>query len=204
MRFPDIQHQDDRNELASFLRQISVGTLVTVSELQPKVGLYNYLYTDDSFYIHIGRKDEQALQLQRNPNCQFVFSEVLSVIPSFWIDERYGGAINNFFKYLEFDCTARFISETGETLKVMQRLLDHYQATRRYDPLDTESEIYREKFAMITMLELTVKSSRSKWNFGQAKPRAAFLNIIRQLELRREPKDEQTALEMRKWLERVG
>lgn len=200
MKFPEIQHQSDQKEIERLFNSQTTCQIITINESgRPRVGVYNFISKDDKFIVHIGKKDEQTKDLERDANCLVVFQDILSVIPSFWIDERYGGAINNFFRYAEFECTSRIIGNAQEMVPFMQDMLDGFQSEHRYDPLDPKSEVYREKFAMLSIVELTVLNSRTKWNLGQAKPKAAFDNVIKQLEIRREGKDEITASEMKRW-----
>lgn len=197
MKFIPEHVQSSFEEVKKLMEANSTLTLVTQGE-RPRVGLYNYYLKDKTFYIHMGKKDEQLLDLKKNPGALVFFSEVLSVIPSFWVDQRYGGAINNFFKYSEFECTTTLLETPKEILPILKEMLELYQKEKDYDPLDIESEIYRHKFAMLTVVELKIESQRTKWNLGQTKPREAFFNIIEQLVKRREGQDLKTAEEMKK------
>lgn len=198
MRFVPEHEVQSIEEVLTLVKAQTMLGLVSVHENQPRFGLYNFILKDQTFYIHLGKKDEQLLHLRANPIALITFSQVLSVIPSFWIDERYGGAINNFFRYVEFECEAIFLETPEEILPLLKDMLEAYQEERRYEPLDTQSAIYRPKFAMLSVVELKIRSMRTKWNLGQTKPREAFRNAIAQLEKRKGDLDLQTASEMRK------
>lgn len=200
MRFHKFHEQRNTEELKAFVKNQSLGLLITFSgDEKTKLGLYNAHFDGTRFLIHLGRTDEQTLDLLKNKKCQFVFYETLSVIPSYWIDERYGGAINNFFKFAQFDCEGRVIEELGELQEAMQILMDHYQPEKLYDPLDVHSEVYADKFKMICAIELKVQSVRSKWNLGQTKVNKAQKNILKQLKVRNSLLDSKTAQAMESW-----
>lgn len=200
MRFHNYHAQLNREEIEQLVKSQPLGLLITSSGGEfPKTGLYNAVLEKDRFYLHLGRTDEQVYDLRKNKLCQFIYSESLSVIPSYWIDGLYGGAINNFFKFAEFQCEARMIEEPKELLQVMQRMMDSYQAEKNYLPLDPEHEVYRDKFKIICAVELKILSLRTKWNLGQTKPLEAQENILKQLKLRNKTSDAKTAMEMRKW-----
>ncbi|MBI1861813.1 MAG: FMN-binding negative transcriptional regulator [Deltaproteobacteria bacterium] len=205
MRFHRHHEQGDWNEVEGFVRSRESALLVTRGpQGENHFGVINTVFVGGRIVIHIGRTDEQARDLAREARAQLVFHEPLSVIPSYWIDRRYGGAINQFFRYAECECWARVITEGKEMTLLLQRMLDRFQAERSYDPLDSEGEVYREKFLAIECAELEPVAWKTKWNLGQAKPLEAFENVIRELERRAEGPDRATAREMVKWRERHG
>ncbi len=200
MRFHRQHEQTRPKEIETLVVNQSLGLLITSSGSKaPKTGLYNTIFKQDRFYLHLGRTDEQTADLRENNKCQFVFSESLSVIPSYWIDEQYGGAINQFFKFVEFSCTARIIEDNFELNEVMQKMMDHYQSEKNYVPLDPNHEVYRDKYKMICAVELKINATRTKWNLGQTKPESARKNILKQLKIRSKSSDLKTAFEIEKW-----
>lgn len=198
MRFHGQHNQSDPKEIEQLVRQVGAGLLVTE---HPRLehGVYHAVWDADRFFIHLGRTDDQCRSLVASPRCRFIFLDMLSVIPSYWIDARYGGAANQFFRYAEFECTVRVIQEPSQMMDALQKMMDHFQPEGNYDPLDPVAEVYRDKLNAIAIGELTPVACRSKWNLGQSKPSAAFDNVIRQLQLRNKGQDRRTAEEMLRW-----
>lgn len=200
MRFHKQHEQTENTEIKRLIEHQPTALLITFSEEGAvHLGIYNILFQNDLFFLHIGRTDEQANDLEINSKCVLVFQDILSVIPSYWIDERYGGAINQFFRYAEFHCEAKRIENGEEMTNILQPMLDRFQKERLYDPLDPSADIYRDKFQAICCIELTPHSFRTKRNVGQTKPFTAFTNVISRLRLSGETTDARTADEMERW-----
>lgn len=199
MRFPP-QHKPLNQEVKCLIDKSRMLTLLTgESAASLEIGLYNFIFHENSFWIHLGRTDEQTKALQRDGLCKVMISEQLSVIPSHWIDKAYGGAANQFFRYADFKCSGRIVTDFKEMQSVLQIMLDQYQPERGYADLDPKSEVYASKFQMIVIIELKIESQRAKWNLGQTKPREAYENIIVELKKRNQGLDFETAEAMIEW-----
>ncbi len=180
MRFYPYYEENSPLVRAEFIKSQNHGSLLTVKEVGVNIGIFNHHLKGDKLYLHLQKDDEQLVDLGKNPRCQFVIYEFLAVIPSHWVEARYGGAATSYYRYLEFDCEAKIL-EIDAFVKALRGMLEHYQPEGKYDPIEKDSKLYKGSIAQIVGLELTSIATRSKWKLGQNRPTETRLKVARHL-----------------------
>ena len=189
MIFYDYYADIPETTLREFVSKQELGRLVTVSDGQPHIGLYPYLFLGDSIEMHLSRADEQFTDLRANPKCAFEVDEILGTIPSHWIHASNAMFATAYHRTVIFECEAE-ISEDPEVLGAQQqRLMAHYQPEGGHKPVSAEHAMYRGPFNEIAAVTLRVRARKVKWKLAQNRDRATREKLIAHLRERGRPTD---------------
>lgn len=185
MQFYKMYSQENRAEIEALIHSQPYCYLVTSSDNGiPHIGIFNHIFDGKHFLLHLNKHDEQIEDLKQNGQALISFHRYLATIPSYWIDSHYGGAATAYYKYVEFQCTVEMITDAHDKTNALQALLNHYQPECGYDPLDPQSDVYKESFSRIVLIRLNPITMRNKWKFAQAKSLDIQEKIVEQLKLR--------------------
>ncbi|HUP56026.1 MAG TPA: FMN-binding negative transcriptional regulator, partial [Bdellovibrionota bacterium] len=167
-------------------------------------GVFNHVRAEGKLYLHLNRRDEQVACLRESDSATLVFQDILAVIPSYWVDEKYAGAATTYYRYAELRCRARVLESDEELTRVFRSLMGRYQPEGRHEPLSPDSATYRSSYAMLSVVELEPLSVRTKWKIGQNRPVETRLKVAAELEKRAQGQDLRAAAEIRKWIAAGG
>jgi predicted FMN-binding regulatory protein PaiB len=202
MRFYSVYEQSNRDKVLEFVKTRSSCRLLTAKgDDTPKLGIFNPVLDGESFILHLNRGDEQLADLKARPKALITFEDFLALIPSYWVDEQYGGAATAYYRYAEFDCDAEIADTRATLLSALQKLMRHYQPEGLYAELDPESETYRKSFDLLAIVTLTPRKTRTKWKVGQNRPIETRKKVIQELLRRGSPDDLRTVEQMQAWIQ---
>ena len=172
-----------------FAKTQDYATLITHFKNDVQIGLFNPLFQENKLYLHLNKNDVQIRQLNENPQAKLTFTEILTLIPSYWVDPNDGGKATMYYRHLELQCSSKIYNETTELLPILQKMLQHYQNEGGYQPLAINSKIYQSAFATLSIVELTPKKQRTRWKLGQNLPIEKRKEIVAKLIARGKPSD---------------
>ncbi len=170
--------------------------LTTGPDGLPHLGLFNHRFDGDEFLLHLNRADEQVADLRARAEAVVSVTDVMALIPSYWVDERDGGAATMYYRHAEFRCRARLIEAPGEMTPYLTRLMDHFQPEGGFDALDHAAPVYARLYKMLVLVALTPVSSRTKWKVGQNRPADLRQRVVEQLKARGRDGDLRAAAEV--------
>ena len=190
MIFYDYYADVPEHTLRDFVRKQELGHFVTVgADGQPHIGLYPFLFLDETIELHLHRADEQLKDLLTNKKCVFEVDEMLGTIPSHWIHATNAMFATAYHRTVIFECDAE-VSEDAELIAAQQRrLMAHYQPDGGHKPVSTEHAMYRGPFNEISALTLHVRARKVKWKLAQNRDRPRREKVIAELRKRGRPTD---------------
>ena len=227
MKFYPYYEQNDSQVLWEFLKEQQTARVITLaaqalsasnealsSSASPaaepfiQCGIFNPLILgapdknpdEWKFVFHFNRSDEQFKSMKANGCVKIVFDEILAVIPSYWVEEKYAGAATTYYRYAEFECSVQCIEEPREMVAKFEALMKHYQPEGKYEKLEADSPIYEKSFKMLGIAECTVTGKRTKWKLGQNRPVETRRRIIEQLRARGKGNDVRAAEQVARFL----
>jgi len=177
--YPYRPHEDE--DTLDFAATQERASLITHADNNVQIGLFNPLLHDAKFYLHLNKNDKQINQLSRNSKAKLISTEILAFIPSYWIDQHYGGKATMYYRYLELHCEAKCYSNPADMIEILSHMLQHYQKEGGYDVLTVDSPVYYEGLAQLNLVELTPIQEKAKWKLGQNLPVAKRKFIVKQL-----------------------
>ena len=185
MIFYDYYGDIRRETLEAFVRANEMGRLVTVSaEGLPHIGLYPFVWADNTIEIHLNRADEQLADLEARPRCIFEVDEVLGVIPSYWVDPEDAVKATAYHQSVIFECQASVSKDASVLAEQQKRLLARYQPEGGFRPVAPDDAIYRGAIAHIAAVRLEITSLRAKFKLAQNRSPEMRANLVRELRKR--------------------
>lgn len=183
MKWQKFFQQNDPDEIKDLIQTCNTCLLITGSGMDDiSFGVFNPIPFENRIYLHLQIKDQQIKAMENNPSCKVIFQDILGMVPSYWVDERYGGAATTFYRYAELSCISNLIKDPNSQVKYLSQMMKHFQPEGVYDPLDYSSPVYKSKIDSILICELEIEEVKAKWKLGQNKPLEKRLEIAKRFQ----------------------
>lgn len=200
MKHYDIYKQVDPKEIENLVQSAAMTQLITLRQEDVQIGMFNPVYREGCFFLHLNKTDSQFQAIQRGASCRLVFFDFLCHIPSYWVHAENGGAATSYYRYAEFTCDTKIYVDADEVAEVCQNLLDKYQPEGGYAPLNLDSPLYKESLQILGIVCLKPVATLSKWKLGQNRPIKTRLQIMEELKQRNQGNDSRAREEIQKWI----
>lgn len=192
--------QKNEAEVERLVQSMSMCLFSTFNGGNKETGVFNPVYRDGFFSLHLNKTDEQFKTLLNSNTAELIFFDFLCNIPSYWIDEQDGGVATSYYRYAEFKCEVKIYSSMEEVANKMGCFLEKYQAEGGYVPIKVDSPIYKSSLKMLGIVELRPIEIITKWKLGQNRSVKKRLEIIEKLKKRNEKEDLRAAIEVERWV----
>jgi predicted FMN-binding regulatory protein PaiB len=177
----------------SLIRDTPVARLITVdADGRPHLGIFPFIAGDRWFELHLARGDEQLDHLRAQPKVLIEIDEIFGQIKSHWVGREATHA-DMYYRAALFDVDARLDASADAVASHLEKLVARYQPEGGYDAINS-TPAYREYFAYLTVVHLTVTRERSKFKLGQGAS-AESLAAIHDKLLERGTETDQRAVE---------
>lgn len=204
MKLQSFYEPKDPQAVPALIRRARMGLLVTQSgDGEPQIGWFNASPVEGAFLVHLANEDVQARSLRERPQALLSFSEILSTIPSYWVDPQDGGRATNYYLHVEFQCRAEVL-EGAPAMEALRAMMRDYQKEGGYLDLDRHPQVYAGYYPRLLVGRLKILSQKAKWKLGQNLDLGLRQGIQAKLLERGRPEDLRTAQEMAAWREQEG
>lgn len=201
MKFQAMYEQKDPVQLRALGARARMALLLLRdAEGRPLAGWTNAAPAGPGFIVHVAADDPQAGPLRAEARATLVFSEILSTIPSYWVDAEDGSRATNLHLHAEYDCAIQVLDEKAAATGALADLMRSFQAEGGHRPIHTEEALYGPKIKALCVAYLSVQTLRTKWKVGQIWPLAKRLEIVQKLKERGRPEDLRSVAEMEAWM----
>lgn len=185
MQLYKIYKNIDQSHLDQFMKEQTNISLVTFTKnTRPKIGIFNPLVEENKIYLHFARKDKQVKDLRENNKASLIFYEFVGQVPSYWVDEKYGGAATLFYRYVEIQAKAKLIEDSEGMIPILERMLKFAQPEGGYESLKDMS-IYGNAYKSILVAEFELEEMIVKWKLGEALSFEKRKEILKKLDAER-------------------
>lgn len=193
--------QHDEQEIHRLFTESAMCLLLTHDQNhQPHTGVFNPVLIEGTLYLHLHQRDEQITTLQQHPTCHLIFQDILSTIPSHWVDARDAGKATNYYRFADLTCHARFLSPE-DSIPILAKMMQHYQPEGQYQPLDYQDPLYHNIVKnSIHVVAFDQQAIQAKWKLGQNYDVPKRMQLIEQLKNRAQGNDLRTVDEMLHWI----
>ncbi|MGZ3787159.1 MAG: FMN-binding negative transcriptional regulator [Bacteriovorax sp.] len=192
--------QENEAEVERFVQSMPMCLFSTYGEDSKKMGVFNPVYKDGIFSLHLNKSDEQFKAMLNSNGADLIFFDFLCNVPSYWVDEQNGGAATSYYRYAEFKCAVKTYSSAEDVARKIGCFLEKYQAEGGYSPIEKDSPIYQSSLKLLGIVELKPIEVITKWKLGQNRPVEKRLEIIEKLKKRNEKEDLRAAMEVKRWM----
>jgi len=201
MRRKEFQIDDENYEdVVAFLQEMQFGFLGTWKEGNyPGITPINYIYTQDSIYLHGSKAGEKMKSIKHNPNVSFAIAKDYSIIPSYMSDPVYACPATVYFKSVHITGRAEIVEDLEEKCMVLNTLMQKLQPEGGYEPISSQYSGYVSRVKATTVIRINIDQLTAKFKFGQNLKDDQFHNLTQQLEARNEGADAQTVELMQRY-----
>ncbi len=201
MKYQPMYHQNDAAQIEALCRRARMAHLLLLGEGgAPLAGWTNAPRLGPGhFMVHLASNDPQAEALSDGCTAWLSFSEILSTIPSHWLDAQDASRATSLYLHAEFTCVARVLENGPAAFEALEGLMRHFQPEGRHLPLHGHEAFYRPKTADLKVALLEVQSARTKWKVGQVWTPERRRAVLKELKQRGRPEDQRSAAEMEAW-----
>lgn|GEM_PF-939438 len=196
-------NQTDPEEIIRFVKEMKMAHLITVDkDANIESGVFNPVYLDGKYYLHLNRTDSQYKTLKENKVAHLIYFDFLCNIPSYWIDTNDGGVATSYYRHLDLFCNVEILEDIDSLSSILPKFLTEFQKEGGYTPISKTEELYQSDFKVLGIVVLTPSSFKCKFKLAQNREIEKRLEIIHKLKERGEAGDLRAAFEIEHWIKK--
>ena len=124
------------DRLREFLRQEHVGRIATIDGGgYPKVIPMNFVFLDDSVYMHSHIRGEKLDNIARDQKAGFEVDRELEFLPSYFEDPHDASLADTLYISVVIKGAASIVTDREEKALALNGLMQKYQPEGRYEPI---------------------------------------------------------------------
>ena len=191
MNYPIFQPTDA--QVDELLDVTMVGRLVTTGSDGPAVGIFPFVRRSGHIEIHLNSRDPQLAALSADPRVSFQVDDMLSAVPSHWVDEKDAKFADILYRAVTVSGKAKVIASPDALAEHIEALLAKHQPGSTHAPLATTPAIYAQALGRITLVKIPESFRMAKFRLSQQEPASTRRIIAARLRERGSDRDIHTA-----------
>jgi predicted FMN-binding regulatory protein PaiB len=181
-------------QIGDLLDAMSVGRLVTATPSGPTVGIFPFVRLDGHIELHFNSKDPQLVALRADPRCAFQVDDILSPVPSHWIDPADAKFADILYRSVTIQGRAEIIADTKRIARHIEDLVAKHQPDGTHARLDANPPLYAQALGRLTMVRIPEAERTAKFRLSQQEPESTRRIIANRLRQRGSDRDVHTAV----------
>lgn len=192
--------EENYEDVVQFLNEMSFGFLGTWKEGDyPGVLPINYIFFNDSIYLHGSRAGEKMKSIKQHPNVSFAVAKEFAQVPSYMSDPFYACPATVCFKSVYITGKAELVQDLPEKCDVLNELMRKLQPEGGYEPINSEHGGYASRVQGTAVICITIDQMTAKFKFGQNWNQEKLQSISGQLLERDQALDQETVELMQRY-----
>lgn len=145
MNFDARSRIKSKDKIVQFLQKEHVGRFTSIDKNGfPFVAPMNFVYCDDSIYIHGFPKGEKYDNIKLNPKCGFEVDKELAFLPSYFFEPPTDASLTDtLYISVVVKGYAELVTDNSQKATVLNTLIKKYQTEGGYDTLKPEMATVR-------------------------------------------------------------
>jgi len=153
-----------RQKIQEFLNQEHVGRISSIDEAgYPQIIPMNFVFLDDSIYLHSHTRGEKIDNVKRNNKVGFEVDRELEFLPSYFEDPKDASLADTLYISIVIKGKATIVIDNEEKTLALNGLMQKYQSEGGYDPIESTMRVL-EAVAVIKIIPETLDG---KYKIGQ-------------------------------------
>jgi len=151
-------------KIQEFLNQEHVGRISSIDENgYPQIIPMNFVFLNDSIYMHSHTKGEKLDNINRNNKVGFEVDRELEFLPSYFEDPKDASLADTFYISIVIKGKASLVTDREEKTLALNGLMKKYQPEGGYDPIQSAMKVL-DSVAVIKVIPDTLYG---KYKIGQ-------------------------------------
>ncbi|MFM9876201.1 MAG: pyridoxamine 5'-phosphate oxidase family protein [Nitrosarchaeum sp.] len=164
MQLNGILKIQSRKKIQEFLNQEHVGRISSIDEAgYPQIIPMNFVFLDDSIYLHSHTRGEKIDNVKRNNKVGFEVDRELEFLPSYFEDPKDASLADTLYISIVIKGKATIVIDNEEKTLALNGLMQKYQSEGGYDPIESTMRVL-EAVAVIKIIPETLDG---KYKIGQ-------------------------------------
>jgi nitroimidazol reductase NimA-like FMN-containing flavoprotein (pyridoxamine 5'-phosphate oxidase superfamily) len=153
-----------RQKIQEFLNEEHVGRISSIDEAgYPQIIPMNFVFLDDSIYLHSHTRGEKIDNVKRNNKVGFEVDRELEFLPSYFEDPKDASLADTLYISIVIKGKATIVIDNEEKTLALNGLMQKYQSEGGYDPIESTMRVL-EAVAVIKIIPETLDG---KYKIGQ-------------------------------------
>ena len=153
-----------KDKIIEFLNSQETGRVCSIDkEGYPQIIPMNFVYRNDSIYMHSHIKGEKLENVARNSKVGFEVDQSLEFLPSYFTHPTDASQADTLYISVVIKGTGSIVTDRNEKTLALNALMEKYQPEGGYEPIAPQMEVVDE-VAIIKVVPITM---RGKYKVGQ-------------------------------------
>ena len=153
-----------KNKIIKFLNEEHTGRISSIDENgYPQIIPMNFVFINDSIYMHSHTKGEKLDNIKRNLKVGFEVDRNLEFLPSYFFDPNDASVADTLYISVVIKGEARIISDVEEKILALNALMKKYQPEGKYEPMNESMEVLEA----VAVIRIIPKEINGKYKIGQ-------------------------------------
>jgi nitroimidazol reductase NimA-like FMN-containing flavoprotein (pyridoxamine 5'-phosphate oxidase superfamily) len=165
MNFGEKSKMHSKEKITHFLNSEHIGHFTTIdSEGFPFTAPMNFVYYNDSIYIHGFPKGEKYDNIIHNEKCGFEVSNELAFLPSYFFEPKNDASkTDTLYVSVVIKGTASLVSNAELKCAILNAMMEKYQPEGGYEKLTADMATVRG----VGMIKITANSITGRYKMGK-------------------------------------
>ena len=177
-----------KKKIVEFPNEEQTGRISSIDQNgYPQIIPMNFVFTNDSIYMHSHIKGEKLNNIKRNSKVGFEVDRSLEFLPSYFFDPNDASLADTLYISVVIKGEASIVNNRDEMVLALNGLMRKYQPEGRYDPMNSDMEV----LDAVAVIKVSPKEMTGKYKIGQN------MNMSERIELAKNilKKNSKTAIE---------
>ena len=176
-------------KIQDFLDSEHVGRISSIDENGfPQIIPMNFVFLNNSVYVHSHTKGEKLDNIKRNENVGFEVDKELEFLPSYFEDPNDASLADTLYISVVIKGTGVIVEDRQEKTLALNGLMKKYQPEGGYDPIKPEMQVLDE----VAIIKIVPRSIRGKYKIGQNLQKQERIDLAKKILERNTPSAKET------------
>lgn len=178
-----------KDKIIEFLNSQETGRICSIDkEGYPQIIPMNFVYRNDSIYMHSHIKGEKLENVARNSKVGFEVDQSLEFLPSYFTHPTDASQADTLYISVVIKGTGSIVTDRNEKTLALNALMEKYQPEGGYEPISPQMEVVDE-VAIIKVVPITM---RGKYKVGQHLDKKTRIALAKKILERNSPTAQNT------------
>ena len=153
-----------KNKIIKFLSEESTGRISSIDkEGFPQIIPMNFVFLDNSVYMHSHIRGEKIENIKRNSKVGFEVDRNLEFLPSYFSDPDDASLADTLYISVVIKGEAVLVEDRKEKVLALNGLMEKYQPEGQYTPMREDMDV----LDATAVIKVTSKKMNGKYKIGQ-------------------------------------
>ena len=153
-----------KDKIIKFLSEESTGRISSIDkEGFPQIIPMNFVFLDNSIYMHSHIRGEKIENIKRNSKVGFEVDRNLEFLPSYFSDPEDASLADTLYISVVIKGEAVLVENNEEKVLALNGLMKKYQPEGRYKPMDKDMDV----LDATAVIKIIPKEMNGKYKIGQ-------------------------------------